>query len=135
MEHHMTEQSSMTDREGINTQAKADEGNGDAKQRRLSKREQDAEAGYTVDVVLSDMSAPWDQTSGFFKRSISDPYYRMLNTSGMAFRDHAGSMVSIIGFPFPFSHFFSDRLIQSSVSSIGRGRSALLMIVNLTRSV
>jgi 21S rRNA (uridine2791-2'-O)-methyltransferase len=46
-----------------------------------------------VDVVLSDMSAPWDQTTGFSKRSLSDPYHRMMNTSGNAFRDHAGSMV------------------------------------------
>ncbi|PGH11223.1 hypothetical protein AJ80_07228 [Polytolypa hystricis UAMH7299] len=46
----------------------------------------------TVDVVLSDMSAPWDQTSGFYKRSLSDPYHRMMNTSGINFRDHAGSM-------------------------------------------
>jgi 21S rRNA (uridine2791-2'-O)-methyltransferase len=48
----------------------------------------------TVDVVLSDMSAPWTQTAGFWKRSLSNPYNRMMNTSGMAFRDHAGSMVS-----------------------------------------
>lgn len=47
----------------------------------------------TVDVVLSDMSAPWLQTSGFWKRSLSDPYNRMMNTSGNNFRDHAGSMV------------------------------------------
>ncbi|ODH50187.1 hypothetical protein GX48_03743 [Paracoccidioides brasiliensis] len=46
----------------------------------------------TVDVVLSDMSAPWDQTTGFWKKSLSDPYHRMMNTSGMSFRDHAGSM-------------------------------------------
>ncbi|KAL8999747.1 MAG: hypothetical protein Q9169_001420, partial [Polycauliona sp. 2 TL-2023] len=46
-----------------------------------------------VDVVLSDMSAPWEQTEGFWKRSLSDPYYRMMNTSGINFRDHAGSMV------------------------------------------
>ncbi|KAL8650311.1 MAG: hypothetical protein Q9226_005202 [Calogaya cf. arnoldii] len=45
-----------------------------------------------VDVVLSDMSAPWEQTEGFWKRSLSDPYYRMMNTSGINFRDHAGSM-------------------------------------------
>lgn len=50
-----------------------------------------------VDVVLSDMSAPWDQTSGFHKRSLSNPHYRMMNTSGMAFRDHAGSMVGLPG--------------------------------------
>lgn len=47
----------------------------------------------TVDVVLSDMSAPWYQTSGFWKRSLSDPYNRMMNASGVSFRDHAGSMV------------------------------------------
>lgn len=45
-----------------------------------------------VDVVLSDMSEPWEQTEGFWKRSLSDPYYRMMNTSGVSFRDHAGSM-------------------------------------------
>jgi 21S rRNA (uridine2791-2'-O)-methyltransferase len=45
-----------------------------------------------VNVVLSDMSAPWPQTSGFYNNSLSDPY-RMMNTSGIAFRDHAGSMV------------------------------------------
>lgn len=48
----------------------------------------------TVDVVLSDMSEPWYQTSGFWKRSLSDPYNRMMNTSGNNFRDHIGSMVS-----------------------------------------
>jgi 21S rRNA (uridine2791-2'-O)-methyltransferase len=47
----------------------------------------------TVDVVLSDMCAPWFQTTGFWKRSLSDPYNRMMNTSGVNFRDHAGSMV------------------------------------------
>lgn len=46
-----------------------------------------------VDVVLSDMSEPWEQTEGFWKRSLSDPYYRMMNSSGVSFRDHAGSMV------------------------------------------
>ncbi|KAH8820982.1 cell division protein ftsj [Xylogone sp. PMI_703] len=45
-----------------------------------------------VDVVLSDMSAPWEQTTGFWKRSLSDPYIRMMNTSGINFKDHAGSM-------------------------------------------
>ena len=49
----------------------------------------------SVDVVLSDMSAPWEQTTGFWKRSLSDPYFRMMNTSGMSFRDHAGSMVNL----------------------------------------
>ena len=50
----------------------------------------------TVDVVLSDMSAPWNQTTGFWSRSLSDPYYRMMNASGINFKDHAGSMVSAL---------------------------------------
>jgi 21S rRNA (uridine2791-2'-O)-methyltransferase len=60
-----------------------------------SLAERDKRAGRVADVVLSDMSAPWEQTSGFWKRSLSDPYHRMMNTSGMSFRDHAGSMVSV----------------------------------------
>ncbi|EEP80843.1 conserved hypothetical protein [Uncinocarpus reesii 1704] len=48
----------------------------------------------TVDVVLSDMSAPWQPTTGFWKRSLNDPYHRMLNTSGLNVRDHSGSMGS-----------------------------------------
>jgi len=59
----------------------------------MSKKERDEAAGRVVDVVLSDMCEPWEQTSGFHKRSISDPYRRMMNTSGNPFRDHAGSMV------------------------------------------
>ena len=54
----------------------------------------DRALGRTVDVVLNDMSEPWEQTNGFWKRSLSDPYYRMMNTSGINTRDHAGSMVS-----------------------------------------
>lgn len=57
------------------------------------KDESDNVLERTVDVVLSDMSAPWYQTSGFWKRSLSAPYNRMMNTSGLNFRDHAGSMV------------------------------------------
>ena len=49
-----------------------------------------------VDVVLSDMCEPWEQTDGFYKRTLSDPYYRMMNTTGIPFRDHAGSMVRFI---------------------------------------
>ncbi|CZR60486.1 related to mitochondrial rRNA methyltransferase [Phialocephala subalpina] len=55
-------------------------------------RRKDEEEGRCVDVVLSDMSAPWEQTTGFWKRSLSNPYLRMMNTSGIAFKDHAGSM-------------------------------------------
>lgn len=50
--------------------------------------------GRCVDVVLSDMSEPWDLVEGHHKRTLSNPYRRMMNTSGNAFRDHAGSMVS-----------------------------------------
>jgi 21S rRNA (uridine2791-2'-O)-methyltransferase len=46
-----------------------------------------------IDVVLSDMWEPWDPLDGLYKKSISNPYYRLMNTSGVAFRDHAGSMV------------------------------------------
>ncbi|KAF2031105.1 FtsJ-domain-containing protein [Setomelanomma holmii] len=59
---------------------------------KLSLKERDTQQGRAVDVVLSDMSEPWDQTAGFYKKSLSDPYYRMTNTSGNAFRDHVGSM-------------------------------------------
>jgi len=58
--------------------------------------EQDKDGGKErlVDVVLSDMSAPWLPTSGMWLKSISNPFYRMMNTSGIAVRDHFGSMVS-----------------------------------------
>ncbi|EKD13769.1 FtsJ-like methyltransferase [Drepanopeziza brunnea f. sp. 'multigermtubi' MB_m1] len=59
------------------------------KRRGRGRRQED---GKLVDVVLSDMSEPWPQTSGFWKRSLSDPYIRMMNTSGINFKDHAGSM-------------------------------------------
>ncbi|KAI1812896.1 23S ribosomal RNA methyltransferase [Poronia punctata] len=54
--------------------------------------ERPSEGNKLVDVVLSDMSAPWLQTSGFSSNTLSNPYYRLMNTSGMGFRDHAGSM-------------------------------------------
>lgn len=60
---------------------------------KASQDELDDAEGRVVDVVLSDMSAPWDQTNAMWVRSVSNPYYRMMNTSGMPFRDHAGSMV------------------------------------------
>lgn len=61
---------------------------------KMSQQERDLRDGRVVDVVLSDMSEPWDQVAGFYKKSLSDPYFRLMNTSGNAFRDHAGSMVS-----------------------------------------
>lgn len=50
------------------------------------------QSGQVVDVILSDMSVPWHLTSGQWIKSVSDPHRRMMNTSGVAFRDHAGSM-------------------------------------------
>lgn len=49
----------------------------------------------SIQIVLSDMSAPWEQTSGFSSKTLSNPYDRLMNTSGIASRDHAGSMVRI----------------------------------------
>lgn len=59
----------------------------------VSQRKNDDAQGRVVDIVLSDMSAPWDQIEGFWKRSKSNPYLRMMNTSGINTRDHGGSMV------------------------------------------
>lgn len=53
----------------------------------------DRAEGRVVNVVLSDMSEPWPQTASMWIKSVSNPYRRMMNTSGMPFRDHAGSMV------------------------------------------
>jgi|TARA_R110002003_G_scaffold433_12_gene19799 21S rRNA (uridine2791-2'-O)-methyltransferase len=77
---------------GLPVEGKGQTGRLDAK---LSVKERDMRQGRAVDVVLSDMSEPWDQTTGFYKKSLSDPYFRMMNTSGNAFRDHAGSMVRL----------------------------------------
>lgn len=68
-------------------------GTGAAPAGRNGSGERDVVEEKLVDVVLSDMSEPWAQTDGFWKRSLSDPYFRMMNTSGNPFRDHAGSMV------------------------------------------
>jgi 21S rRNA (uridine2791-2'-O)-methyltransferase len=63
-----------------------------------------------IDVVLSDMWEPWDPLDGLYKKSISNPYYRLMNTSGVAFRDHAGSMVS-----FRISCFLSTSVLELTV--------------------
>ena len=70
----------------------------------------------TVDVVLSDMCEPWEQTSGFFNRTLSDPYLRMMNTSGNNFRDHAGSMVS--GRPQRFSPCLLLNRVPGNVADV-----------------
>lgn len=59
--------------------------------KKRSKKAED-DGGKMVDIILSDMSEPWEQTTGFWKRTLSNPY-RMMNTSGIPFKDHAGSMV------------------------------------------
>ncbi|KAL8794713.1 MAG: hypothetical protein Q9195_002788 [Heterodermia aff. obscurata] len=66
----------------------------DVQSPRCNRLERDTTLGRTVDIVLSDLLEPWEQTNGFWKRSLSDPYYRMMNTSGINMRDHTGSMVS-----------------------------------------
>jgi 21S rRNA (uridine2791-2'-O)-methyltransferase len=48
---------------------------------------------FPVDLILSDMCAPWPQTHGFWLRTINDPYIRMANTTGNSFRDHGLSIV------------------------------------------
>lgn len=53
----------------------------------------DGAEGRVVDVVLSDMSEPWPLANSTWIKSVSNPWRRMMNTSGMPFRDHAGSMV------------------------------------------
>jgi 21S rRNA (uridine2791-2'-O)-methyltransferase len=68
-----------------------EEGEGKKLARTLKQR--DVEKGRVVDVVLSDMSAPWEQTTALWVKSVSNPYHRMMNTSGISFKDHAGSMV------------------------------------------
>jgi 21S rRNA (uridine2791-2'-O)-methyltransferase len=69
----------------------------EAAEAKLPLKQRDKRKGRVVDVVLSDMSEPWDQVTGFHKKSLSDPYFRLMNTSGIAFKDHAGSMVSCTG--------------------------------------
>ncbi len=66
-----------------------------------------------VDIVLSDMSEPWDLVEGHHKRTLSNPYRRMMNTSGNTFRDHVGSMVSSVML-FLFSTLHTVQLIPSS---------------------
>ncbi|EMR09845.1 hypothetical protein PNEG_02026 [Pneumocystis murina B123] len=45
-----------------------------------------------ADVILSDMLAPLPQIDGFYKRSLSDPYHRLANVSGISVKDHGASM-------------------------------------------
>jgi hypothetical protein len=59
-----------------------------------TRKRAEEDLGKVVDVVLSDMSEPWPlESPNYWKRSLSDPYIRMMNTSGIGYKDHAGSMV------------------------------------------
>ena len=49
-------------------------------------------ACYPVDVVLSDMYAPFVRDSGFSSATTNNPYFRMANTTGLALKDHVMSM-------------------------------------------
>ncbi|KAF2711621.1 FtsJ-domain-containing protein [Pleomassaria siparia CBS 279.74] len=90
IDHERTANLQGVDAEAIEQpQLDQDSGTGSKK---LSLKERDKLKGRVVDVVLSDMSEPWDQTTGFYKKSLSDPYSRMMNTSGITFKDHVGSM-------------------------------------------
>ncbi|KAK5687535.1 2' O-ribose methyltransferase [Elasticomyces elasticus] len=57
-----------------------------------SQKALDLAEGRVVNVVLSDMCEPWPLVTSTWVKSVSNPWRRMMNTSGMAFRDHAGSM-------------------------------------------
>lgn len=67
--------------------------------KKLSLPPSDSALGRVVDVVLSDMCAPWPQLPiNPWIKSVNAPFRRMMNTSGNAFRDHAGSMVRLLSY-------------------------------------
>lgn len=67
---------------------------GDGKKRVSAAREADLLHGRVVDVVLSDMCAPFPGLElSTWINSVNRPYRRMMNTSGNPFRDHVGSIV------------------------------------------
>ncbi|KAM0714224.1 hypothetical protein Q7P37_010011 [Cladosporium fusiforme] len=72
--------------------------------KKLSARALDLQQGRVVDVVLSDMCAPFPglELSSWIN-SVNRPYRRMMNTSGNPFRDHAGS-IDLCMAALTFSH-------------------------------
>jgi len=75
----------------------------------------DLQQGRVVDVVLSDMCAPFPGLEfGSWSNSVNRPYRRMMNTSGNPFRDHAGSIVSLI--ELSRLSFHSNLPIPSTIS-------------------
>jgi 21S rRNA (uridine2791-2'-O)-methyltransferase len=108
----MAQETKTKDEQQPDTEAAKDE------EEQLSVRKKDLRDGRVVDVVLSDMSAPWEQTTGHWIRSVSNPYFRMMNTSGTAFRDHAGSMVSLFLLSTLFSLFSPFSTLPLHFSSL-----------------
>lgn len=60
----------------------------------FSDTDQDFEQSPNVDTIISDMCAPFLQETGFWNATTNLPYFRMANTTGLAFKDHIMSMVS-----------------------------------------
>ncbi|KAG5518590.1 hypothetical protein PMAC_002986 [Pneumocystis sp. 'macacae'] len=61
-------------------------------ERRLEQNNSEDLNREVADVILSDMLEPLPQIDGFYKRSLSDPYYRLTNISGIEVKDHGASM-------------------------------------------
>ncbi|GME91382.1 unnamed protein product [[Candida] boidinii] len=59
---------------------------------KINKNKNKIPQQFPVDVVLSDMCAPFLQINGFHSWTTNNPYIRMANTTGMAFKDHVMSM-------------------------------------------
>ena len=62
---------------------------------------------YPVDIVMSDMYVPVEPPERFWNNTTNSAYIRMANTSGLAIKDHAASIVSAF-------LFLSHRLILTS---------------------
>lgn len=87
------------------------------------EKDRDRIEGRVVDVVLSDMSDPWPLDHNAWIKSVNRPFLRMMNTSGIAFKDHAGSMVCFAWlfpsiFPFFLSSIVSPSYLKSSYARI-----------------
>ncbi|KAG4304736.1 hypothetical protein PORY_001801 [Pneumocystis oryctolagi] len=61
-------------------------------ERRMEQNDSEDFNREVADVILSDMLAPLPQIDGFYKRSLSDPYHRLANVSGISVKDHGASM-------------------------------------------
>jgi 21S rRNA (uridine2791-2'-O)-methyltransferase len=78
------------------TMTKAKPNNSNKTKKSNAQAALDLQQGRVVDVVLSDMCAPFPGLEfSSWSNSVNRPYRRMMNTSGNPFRDHAGSIVSL----------------------------------------